>query len=88
MNTENPNSLKYFDERYGTTMNRKCPSCKTLTWQQESTHTQYNGKRYLHNTSERIMGVVFENHLRGEKEHKDAPSGVYCETCFRRDVEK
>lgn len=58
----NPNDRKYFDELKGCTLNMTCsmPECTEKIWVQEGIGTSYNGKKYLHNRTDKVMSVVTE----------------------------
>lgn len=83
----NPNSMKYFDADRGMTYNHECPSCQCATFAPERIDTCYEGKRYSMNKPEKdgtykIVGVLHYS------PNLEKSNGVWCETCYVRDVEK
>lgn len=66
----NPNRSKYFDEKYGCTLNKECPVCKNMIYVPEGIYTVYQGKKHYHNREDRVMSVI------------DMTFGAMCEDCF------
>ena len=54
-----PNEMRYFDEDKGMTLNMTCsmPQCEERIWVREGVYTSYEGKKHLHNRTERVMSV-------------------------------
>jgi hypothetical protein len=68
-----PNEKRYFDEKWGSTFNGRCPLCDTPVWHSERLQTMYHGKEYYHNREDKIVGKVYL---------VEGKSAVYCDLCW------
>jgi len=53
-----PNETKYYDEKYGSFMNEECSICKVPTWSPILIQTLYIGKKFFHNRTNKVLGVI------------------------------
>ena len=72
-----PNSFRCYDPSKGDFLNNHCPNCNKQTWASErEMQSLYNGKRYIHGVTGKVVGVFTFEGL------------IFCEPCYHELYER